>query len=44
LYCLGNEGEYKNHDFQEIVIDLDTGTDLALNLRVQARIQVALWR
>jgi HlyD family secretion protein len=34
-------GEYKDLYFREIVIDLDTGTELALNLRVQALIQVA---
>jgi hypothetical protein len=34
-------GEYKDLYFREVMIDLDTGTDLALNMRVQARIQVA---
>jgi hypothetical protein len=41
LYCLDNEGAYKKHDFEEIVIGLGTGTGLALNWRVSARIQVA---
>jgi multidrug resistance efflux pump len=34
-------GEYKDLYFREVVIDLDAGTELPLNLRVQARIQVA---
>ena len=33
-------GEYKDLYFREVVIDLDAGTELALNLRVQAHIQV----
>jgi len=34
-------GEYNDLYFQEVVVDLDTETEPALNLRVQARIQVA---
>lgn len=37
-------GEYKDLYFREVMIDLDTGTELALNLRVQVRIQVTPWR
>jgi HlyD family secretion protein len=33
-------GEYQDLYFREVVIDLDAGTELALNLRVQAHIQV----
>jgi HlyD family secretion protein len=34
-------GEYKDLYFREVMIDLESGTELALNMRVQARIQVA---
>jgi multidrug resistance efflux pump len=34
-------GEYKDLYFREVMIDLEGGTELALNMRVQARIQVA---
>ncbi len=34
-------GEYKDLYFREVLIDLDAGTELPLNLRVQARIQMA---
>jgi multidrug resistance efflux pump len=33
-------GEYRDLYFREVVIDLDAGTELPLNLRVQARVQV----
>jgi hypothetical protein len=33
-------GEYKDLYFREVMIDHDAGIELALNLRVQARIQV----
>ena len=32
-------GEYKDLYFREVLIDLDAGNELPLNLRVQARIQ-----
>ncbi len=34
-------GEHTDLGFREVVLDLDTRTEPALNLRVQARIQVA---
>jgi HlyD family secretion protein len=34
-------GEYKDLYFREVMIDLDAGIELALNMRVQARIRVA---
>jgi hypothetical protein len=34
-------GGYKDLYFREIMVDLDAGEELPLNLRVQVRIQVA---